>query len=135
MNRYLYPGVLEEIEEAAREQREIEALIAEYGGMSAVEPSLRDRATGYLADGLQAAGLYDNNPRAAARTAGALTSVMDWLPGTGEALALADAENEFAQGNLGMGALYAAGAIPIFPAAATKAVGTAVKRSNAARKG
>jgi len=127
MNRYLYEGVLEELEEAQREKAEMDALVAQYGGVSAVEPSLRDKATGYLADGLQAAGLYDNNPRAAARTAGALTGVMDWLPGTGEALAAADAQNEFAQGNTGMGLLYAAGALPFVPAGATKAAGKAVK--------
>ena len=127
MNRYLYPGVLEELEEAQREKAEMDALVAQYGGISAVDPSLRDQATGYLADGLQAVGLYDNNPRAAARTAGALTGVMDWLPGTGEALAAADAQNEFEQGNVGMGVLYAAGALPFVPAAATKAAGKAVK--------
>jgi len=135
MNRYLYQGVLEELEEAQREKYEMDALVAKYGGISSVEPSLRDQATGYLADGLQAVGLYDNNPRAASRTAGALTGVMDFLPGTGEALAVADAENEFSQGNVGMGVLYAAGALPLVPAAATKAVGTAVKKANAARKG
>jgi hypothetical protein len=127
MNRYLYQGALEELEEAQREKYEMDALVAQYGGISAVEPSLRDQATGYLADGLQAAGLYDNNPRAAARTAGALTGVMDFLPGTGEALAVADAENEFAQGNVGMGVLYAAGALPLVPPAATKAAGKAVR--------
>jgi hypothetical protein len=135
MNRYLYKGVLEELEKAQREKYEMDALVAQYGGISAVEPSLRDQATGYLADGLQAAGLYDNNPRAAARTAGALTGVMDFLPGTGEALAAADAANEFEQGNVGMGVLYAAGALPLVPAAATKAAGTAIKKANAARKG
>jgi len=135
MNRYLYQGVLEELEKARQEKYEMDALVAQYGGISAVEPSLRDQATGYLADGLQAAGLYDNNPRAASRTAGALTGVMDFLPGTGEALAVADAENEFSQGNMGMGVLYAAGALPLVPAAATKAVGKAVKKANAARKG
>lgn len=127
MNRYLYPGVLEELERAHREKLEMDALVAQYGGMSAVEPSWRDTAQGVLADGLQAAGFYDDNPRAAARTAGALTGVMDWLPGTGEALAAADAQNEFAQGNVGMGVLYAAGALPFVPAGATKAAGKAVK--------
>jgi hypothetical protein len=135
MNRYLYPGVLEELEEAQREKAEMDALVAQYGGMSAVEPSLRDQATGYLADGLQAVGLYDSNPRAAARTAGALTGVMDWLPGTGEALAAADAENEFSQGNVGMGVLYAAGALPFVPAGATKAAGKAVKAVKGALEG
>ena len=32
MNRYLYEGVLEEIEAAERERLEMEALVAKYGG-------------------------------------------------------------------------------------------------------
>ena len=60
MNRYLYNGVLE-LEKAQREKYEMDALVAQYGGMSARSSLTGDQATGYLADGLQAIGLYDNN--------------------------------------------------------------------------
>ena len=69
MNRYLYPGVLEELEEGHREKLEMDALVAQYGGMSAVDPSWRDTAQGALADGLQAVGFHEDNDYAARRAA------------------------------------------------------------------
>ncbi|MCH1602111.1 MAG: hypothetical protein L7S57_04625 [Luminiphilus sp.] len=111
MNRHLYPGVLEELERAHREKLEMDALVAQHGGMSAVEPSWRDTAQGVLADGLQAAGFYEGNDYAARRTADGLLFVNDFTP-AGMAAAAADSQEEFSAGNPGMGALYAVGAIP-----------------------
>lgn len=111
MNRYLYPGVLEELERAQREKYEMDQLVAQYGGISAVEPSWRDTAQGFLADGIQAAGFLENNDYAARQVADGLLFINDFTP-AGMAAAAADSKEEFEAGNPGMGVLYAAGAIP-----------------------
>ena len=97
------------------------------------EPGFVDSARDELASGLLGMGLYSDNPYAAYRAAEGILSVIDFIPGVGDAKGAAetvDAANrgDYATAGL-MGAATAAGAVPVLgDAASAVLMGIARKR-------
>lgn len=97
------------------------------------EPGFIESARDKIASGLLGLGLYDDNPYAAYRAAEGLLSVVDFLPGVGDAKGAAetvDAANrgDYATAGL-MGAATAAGVVPVLgDAASAVLMGIARKR-------
>lgn len=97
------------------------------------EPGFIESARDKIASGLLGLGLYEDNPYAAYRAAEGLLSVVDFLPGIGDAKGAAetvDAANkgDYATAGL-MGAATAAGVVPVLgDAASAVLMGIARKR-------